>query len=311
MDTFWIYKPNILWENYYEILPTSKMSRTKQMNTISRLIIYIIILTILFEKDSTLVLIGITALIIIVIFYYVNKSDIQGVGKDIQMESKDEIEKYTSVNNNCKDNDCRKYNKWDSKTNDNVNPLVKSIVNIYDDAKNKITKNMPIDNGVNDDANIEVESGYIDFSGNYKIGQDYSDINYKEYEKQNIPTISYDKNKYYSDNTCRKPTAENPWANIVFSDYLDAENIPEPCNVDDSKINNDMQKLYNSTIYRNIDDVFERENSQRIFYTVPIVTIPNKQTEFANWLYKTGPTCKENSNNCTYFEEPYMVSPRY
>ena len=92
---------------------------------------------------------------------------------------------------------------------------------------------------------------------------------------------------------------------------MDAGNIPEPCNTDDKDIQTSMNQLYNSSIYRNIEDVFERENSQRIFYTMPITTVPNKQTEFANWLYKTGPTCKEKSANCTYYEEPYMSSQRY
>ena len=73
----------------------------------------------------------------------------------------------------------------------------------------------------------------------------------------------------------------------------------------------EMQNLYNSSIYRNIDDVYERENSQRLFYTLPIQTVPNDQTNFANWLYKTGPSCKENSQNCNYYQDPSMTSPRY
>jgi hypothetical protein len=97
--------------------------------------------------------------------------------------------------------------------------------------------------------------------------------------------------------------------NIVFSDYLDAANVPEPCNSDQTK--DDAKYLYNSTVYRNIEDVYERQNSQRLFYTLPITTIPNKQGDFADWLYKTGPQCKENTSKCTYFEEPYMVSQRY
>ena len=72
-----------------------------------------------------------------------------------------------------------------------------------------------------------------------------------------------------------------------------------------------MQNLYNSSIYRNLSDVWERENSQRMFYTTPIQTIPNNQTDFANWLYKTGPTCKENTEYCTYYQDPTMVSDRY
>jgi hypothetical protein len=295
MDIFWIYKPKVLIEEYYEILPTKQMSRTKQMNTITRLLIYLIILSLLFDKDNTILLICLTMIIMLIIFYFINKSDDKGVGKDLVNESKDEIEKYTNINKSC-NGGCSE-NTYGNK------PINHSINKIYENSQNPITK-VPINK------NVLIESGYIDFDGNYKIGRDYSDINLKDI-KTDKPDISYDKYNYYKENTCRKPTADNPFANIVFADYLDAGNIPEPCNTDDKDIQTSMNQLYNSSIYRNIEDVFERENSQRIFYTVPITTVPNKQTEFANWLYKTGPTCKEKSANCTYYEEPYMISQRY
>jgi len=306
MDTFWIYKPKIIFEDYYEIIPEKKMSRTKQLNTISRFIIYLIILTLLFDSSSVMILIYITALVLIIVFYFINKSDIKGVGKDIANESKDEIEKYTAINKSaCNNGECTTYRNLDSKTRDNN--INKSIINIFDKTKDKVTKKTGLE-----DNKVEVESGYIDGDGNYRIGPDYSYVKFdNNVTNFNTPKISYDKNKYFVDKTCRKPTADNPWANIVFSDYLDGGNLAEPCNVDQDEVKQNMNELYNSTIYRNVSDVFERENSQRIFYTVPITTIPNKQTEFANWLYRSGPTCKENSNNCTYFEEPYMVSPRY
>jgi hypothetical protein len=294
MDIFWIYKPKVLIEEYYELLPTNKMSRTKQMNTITRLLIFLVILSLLFENDSTILLISLTMIIMIILFYFINKTDEKGIGKDLLKESKGEIEKYTNVNKSC--NECPGSIYGNKSINYSVNK-------IYEDSKNPITKTP-----VNKD--ILLESGYIDFDGNYRIGRDYSDVNFADI-KTDRPTISYDKYNYYNENTCRKPTADNPFANIVFADYLDAGNIPEPCNVDNKNIQKSMDQLYNSSIYRNIEDVFERENSQRIFYTVPITTVPNKQTEFANWLYKTGPTCKENSANCTYYEEPYMVSQRY
>lgn len=294
MDIFWIYKPKILLEDYYDILPTTKMSRTKQMNTITRLLIYLIILSLLFDNDNTILLLCLTMIIMIIIFYFINKADIKGVGKDIAKESEDEIEKFTNIKKGCNDCDVNIYGNKSKNY---------SINKIYENAKDPITK-------VPTDKNILIESGYIDFDGKYKIGKDYSDVNFSDI-KNNTPSISYDKYDFYKKQTCRKPTVENPFTNIVFADYLDAGNIAEPCNVDDDNIKKTMNQLYNSNIYRNIEDVFERENSQRVFYTVPITTVPNKQTEFAEWLYKTGPTCKENSGNCTYYEEPYMVSQRY
>jgi hypothetical protein len=188
--------------------------------------------------------------------------------------------------------------------------LNKPAVTLYDSVKNKVFKGNSIPN-----VNFINESGYIDSDGNYKIGPNYSDINYDEYvnkdKKKKQKKISWEKNEDYIKNTCRKPTVDNPFTNIVFTDYLDSGNLAEPCNVDDANIQNQMQNLYNSSIYRNLEDVWERENSQRMFYTVPIQTVPNSQTDFANWLYKTGPSCKENTQYCNYFEDPNMVSSRY
>ena len=176
--------------------------------------------------------------------------------------------------------------------------------------KNNIFKGNKIPN-----VEFEVESGYIDSDGNYKLGQNYSDIDYSDYikkEKKNKEKkVTWEKNQLYIKDTCRKPTVQNPFTNVVFSDYLDAGKLAEPCNADDPEISNQMQNLYNSSIYRNLSDVWERENSQRMFYTTPIQTIPNNQTDFANWLYKTGPTCKENTEYCAYYEDPSMVSDRY
>ena len=44
-----------------------------------------------------------------------------------------------------------------------------------------------------------------------------------------------------------------------------------------------------------IDDIYSKYNSQRQFYTMPNTSIPNKQKEFALWLYNRGPTCKEGN----------------
>ena len=233
---------------------------------------------------------------LIIAFYFIYRTDLIGVQTDLLNENSEEIEKFSKLNcNNCQ--------------LDNKNLLDKTVIKIYDEHKDQVLKGT-----ATTDKNIVLESGYIDADGNYKIGKDYSDINIEEWQKEQNKSkekISFEKNELYINNNCRKPTVENPFTNIVFSDYLDASNVANPCNIDEKNIQQDMQNLYNSTIFRNIQDVFERENSQRMFYTVPIRTIPNDQTEFANWLYKTGPTCKENSQNCTYYEIPTMSSQRY
>jgi len=296
MDTFWINNPSIIFKDYYQIIPSNSMSRIKQMNTMTRFFIYFVILCILFKSSENFLLFGIIAIMLIIAFYFIYKTDLVGIQNDLINENLNETEKFENLNCNSCENDYK-------------NLLDKTIIDIYDKKKDQILKGT-----AKTDKDIILESGYIDSDGNYKIGKDYSDINLEQWKKEQDKLnnkISYDKNQLYINNTCRKPTVDNPFTNIVFSDYLDSSNIAEPCNIDNKNVQTDMQNLYNSSIYRNIEDVFERENSQRMFYTVPIRTVPNDQTEFANWLYKSSPTCKENSQNCTYYEIPSMSSQRY
>lgn len=295
MDEFWIKNPSVLISDYHEIIPKSSMTRIKQMNTVSRFIIYLIIICIIFDAGDKFILYAFVVLILLVAFYYIYANDPIGFQKDLINENYDPVEKFTTEN--CED--CSK----------EKNLFYKTAIDIYDKDKDQILKGV-----AQTEKDIILESGYIDSDGNYKIGKDYTDIDIDEWKKQkNIMNkkIPYEKNKIYNESTCRKPSVSNPFTNIVFTDYLDASNVAEPCNSNDETVVQDMQNLYNSSIYRNVSDVFERENSQRMFYTLPIRTIPNDQTDFANWLYKTGPTCKENSQNCTYYEIPTMSSQRY
>lgn len=296
-EKFWTEDPSVLLNKYYIILPDKTMSRVEQLNTISRFIIYFILLCVIFNTDINIIIYLIVGLILIIIFFYIYKSDPIGIKNDLLQETIKLSEKITDQDNSC--SDCHENFE-----------LNKPAVTLYDNVKNKVFKGDTIPN-----VNFINESGYIDSDGNYKIGPNYTDINYDEYvnkeKKKKQKKISWEKNNDYVKNTCRKPTVDNPFTNIVFTDYLDSGNLAEPCNIDDDDVQNQMQNLYNSSIYRNLEDVWERENSQRMFYTVPIQTVPNSQTDFANWLYKTGPSCKENTQYCSYYESPNMTSSRY
>jgi hypothetical protein len=294
MNNFWLNNPNTLLDNYSTIIPNNDMDRIEQMNTITRLIIYYIILCILFDSSNELILYGFIIIILIIVFYYIYKNDIEGLNKDLVKKNTDKIDKFT-------DSSCIDINN---------NDINYPMINLYDKHKNNIIK--PNNKNNNKNTTYELNAGYLDSNGDYKLGQDYSTVDIKDYIKKDKKNkkVSWSQNQLDKQEKGRKPTVENPFNNIVFSDYTDSLNMAEPCNIDDKDVK-EMQNLYNSTIFRNIDDVWERENSQRIFYTMPIKTVPNDQTNFANWLYKTGPSCKENSQNCTYYEDPTMSSPRY
>ena len=65
------------------------------------------------------------------------------------------------------------------------------------------------------------------------------------------------------------------------------------------KIKKLVDNKFSQGLYKDINSVYDRENSQREYYTMPSTTIPNNQGDFANWLYMTPKTCKEgNGNQC-------------
>ena len=119
------------------------------------------------------------------------------------------------------------------------------------------------------------------------------------------------------DNTnenCVKPTLDNPFMNVNYVDQLDAPNREEACDISDPEIKKDMDSKFMNNLFRDVNDLFGKNNSQRQFYTMPSTTIPNKQDEFARWLYLSPKTCKEDQDYCLKYEDlrqnrPVMVNP--
>ena len=97
---------------------------------------------------------------------------------------------------------------------------------------------------------------------------------------------------------CTPPTTNNPFMNIDL--IGDKKTRSAACESwDNVDIQKSIEKKFNYNLYKDVSDLFNRNNSQREYYTTPSTTIPNKQTEFAKWCYQTGPTCKESTINCT------------
>jgi hypothetical protein len=80
------------------------------------------------------------------------------------------------------------------------------------------------------------------------------------------------------------------------------ENVPVACNADDEDINKDIDLKFNADLYRDIEDVFNKKNSQRQFYTVAH-NVPNDQEAFARWCYKFPKTCKTDQERCLEYED--------
>ena len=97
-----------------------------------------------------------------------------------------------------------------------------------------------------------------------------------------------------------KPTVDNPFMNVLMSDYALKPNRPAALNAgvlvehEYKKIDEQVADCFNKTLVRDVGDLFENQSSQRNYYTMPCTTIPNNQGGFADWLYKIpGKTFKE------------------
>tara|TARA_B100000795_G_C22803805_1_gene443522 strand:- start:889 stop:1560 length:672 start_codon:yes stop_codon:yes gene_type:complete len=96
---------------------------------------------------------------------------------------------------------------------------------------------------------------------------------------------------------CVLPSDNNPFMNILLTDKRDRK--PACKTIRNKKIKKLVDNKFGQGLYKDINSVYDRENSQREFYTMPSTTTPNNQGDYANWLYKTPKTCKEgNGNQC-------------
>ena len=111
------------------------------------------------------------------------------------------------------------------------------------------------------------------------------------------------KEKFELDTTEKiRPTADNPFMN--FNIITDDPQKPPAEDITKKEIKEDADDKFKTSsnlsnkLFRSTFDLYDRNNSQRQFYTMPSTTLPNDQTAFAKWCYSTGPTCKERTMYC-------------
>jgi hypothetical protein len=130
------------------------------------------------------------------------------------------------------------------------------------------------------------------------------------YQLKNTTTNEKLQNITFNKGDCTAPTVDNPWMNYTMGDLLNVdENLiikdrPLACSViDNPSVKQLSEDAYMNNLYRDVDDVYGRNTSTRQFYTMPVTDIVSAQDDFANWLYKTGDTCKENTGNCLIYDD--------
>ena len=105
----------------------------------------------------------------------------------------------------------------------------------------------------------------------------------------------------YMDNKLQLPTPENPFMNVLMTDYTDNPNKKPAADVDNPLVKEEISKHFNAGLYRDANDIWNKDNSQRQYYSTPSTTIPNDRDGFMNWCYNTPYNCKEGDlSKCIY-----------
>jgi hypothetical protein len=113
-----------------------------------------------------------------------------------------------------------------------------------------------------------------------------------------------------TDSKCTEPTTDNPFMNMTMKDYLNYDDTgkiierPDACNTADPDIKKSIDNKFNNNLFKDVNDVFGKFNSERQYYTMPWTDIiPDINGDFKNWLYKTPKTCKEDQDYCLLYED--------
>lgn len=110
-------------------------------------------------------------------------------------------------------------------------------------------------------------------------------------------------NLYRDENTnelCYRPTPNNPFMNILMSDYTQNPTRKKACNISQGPVKKKAVGYFNKNLYRDVSDVFQKNASDRNFITMPVTTIPNDDGAFKDFLYDIKSTCKEGNGDVCY-----------
>ena len=100
---------------------------------------------------------------------------------------------------------------------------------------------------------------------------------------------------------CSRSTVENPFMNLSIADISLNPDHPQACDIENNDIKKTVAKNFYSRVYRDVNDIYSKDVSERQFYTMPCTKVANEQTDFAKWLYTSSGagSCKDgNSEQC-------------
>lgn len=96
---------------------------------------------------------------------------------------------------------------------------------------------------------------------------------------------------------CSPPTYDNPFMNATVGALAEDPARPPACPYD--SVSDKVWEGFDQGLFKAVEDVYDVQNSQRQFYTMPVTTSAPDTIAFANFCY--GParrTCKESPERC-------------
>lgn len=292
---FWMNDITVLYtnNNFIKFVPTSDMTRVEQLNALTRFFLYLLVILFMFDKTDEFMYVPIVGLILIIILYNVFEMDENGKRQEL-IRMKRNREKLRDVNK--------------SELNYRTYQIDNDGDIITVDIDQEVEKQENLSQEEYNQTDYELEAGIYDSENKIQTGK-YRPAVKSLSQSQQDENIKYtlDEIRTYQKAKKRKPTTDNPYVNPSVADFntenlLAEDIIPAASNADDEDIKNDMVLKFNEDIYRDIEDVFDKQNSQRQFYTIAH-NIPNDQEAFARWCYKFPTTCKTNQERCLRYED--------
>lgn len=136
---------------------------------------------------------------------------------------------------------------------------------------------------------------------------------YKNYKKEDFDEVTSDVNKKNmllkeQESKAPKPTLNNPFMNVLMNDYVEQpKKDAAPNYFEDTKdaeaMRTDISEKFKHDLYMGIDDVYEKNNAQRQFYTTPNTQIPSDQEKYLKFMYPNMTSCKDDAKNCKINED--------
>jgi hypothetical protein len=136
-------------------------------------------------------------------------------------------------------------------------------------------------------------------------------INQEDKEHMENGIVSPDKPKV---NTA--PTLNNPFMNHSVFDIIENPDKPPAefyaDNTEGSKkIQEDIEDKFSYNLFKDVEQVYDKVNSQRQFYTMPSTTNPDNRETLQKWLYGDMPSYKDNTYDAKIHEDLRHNIPPY